>query len=168
MNNGRPALRATRIFALPAEPSHHKQETRQVPGPNVRVSPLAQPLGASGELVLRDCETCGNRQDCMASVLRKGPFALEVCEMRTGTRKYVITGAYTDRNMRRAADRAAILEAIRARKTFCSHDIHKDTDLHSSTIIGHLSHLLTAGTIRRIGRANSIGTPIMYELVEDA
>lgn len=163
MNNGRPALRATRIFALPAEPSHRKQDTRQVPGPNVRVSPLAQPLGASGELVLRDCETCAVRSEC-----RWDKFALEVCEMRTGTRKYVITGAYTDRNMRRAADRAAIVEAIRARKTFCSHDIHKDTDLHSSTINGHLSHLLTAGTIRRVGRANSIGTPIMYELVEDA
>lgn len=168
MNNGRPALRATRIFALPAEPSHHKQETRQVPGPNVRVSPLAVPQGASGELELRDCRSCGNQHDCMQSVMRKGPFALEVCEMQTSKRKYSMTGEYTDRNMRRAADRAAILEAIRARKTFCSHDIHKDTDLHSSTIIGHLSHLLTAGTIRRIGRANSIGTPIMYELVEDA
>ena len=165
--NNRPVLHASRIFSWPAEPSHRKQDTRQVPGPNVRVSPLATPAGASGEVELRDCETCGNRQDCMASVLRKGPFALEVCEMRTGTRKYVITGAYTDRNMRRAADRAAIVEAIRARKTFCSHDIHKDTDLHSSTINGHLSHLLTAGMIRRIGRANSIGRPIMYEITEE-
>lgn len=78
--NNRPALHASRIFSWPAEPSHHKQDTRQVPGPNVRVSPLATP-----------------------------------------------TGAYTDRNMRRAADRAAILEAIRTRKSFCMHDLHKDT-----------------------------------------
>lgn len=163
MNNGRPALHASRIFYLPPE-NHHKQDVPQKPGPNVRISPLAVPQGASGEIELRDCRSCGNQHDCMQSVLRKGPFALEVCEMRTGTRKYVITGAYTDRNMRRAADRAAILEAIRARKTFCSHDIHKDTGLHSSTINGHLSHLLTAGTIRRIGRQ---GKAIMYELVEE-
>ena len=165
--NNRPALHASRIFSWPAERDHRIQETPQAPGPNVRVSPLATPAGASGEVELRDCRTCANRPDCMASVLRKGPFALEVCEMRTSTRKYVMTGAYTDRNMRRAADRAAILEAIRARKTFCSHDIHKDTGLHNSNIVGHLTRLMALGTVRRIGRANSIGTPIMYEITEE-
>lgn len=160
-------LHASRIFTLPSERDHKANDGPPTPGPNVRISPLAVPQGASGELELRDCRSCGNQHDCMQSVMRKGPFALEVCEMRTSTRKYVMTGAYTDRNMRRAADRAAILEAIRARKTFCSHDIHKDTGLHSSTIVGHLTHLMALGTVRRIGRANSIGTPIMYELVEE-
>ena len=87
--------------------------------------------------------------------------------MQTSKRKYVISGEYTGASLRRAADRAAILEAIQTRKTFCSHDIHKDTGLHNSTIVGHLTHLMALGTVRRIGRANSIGTPIMYELVEE-
>ncbi len=168
MNNGRPAMHASRIFCLPDDRDHHKTDSEQRPGPNVRVSPLATPQGASGEVELRDCHSCANRADCMASVLRKGPFALDVCEMRTSKRKYIMTGAYTGAGMRRAADRAAIVEAIRARKSFCAYDIHKDTGLHSSTICGHLTHLMTSGMIRRIGRAETTGTPIMYELVEDA
>jgi len=167
MNNSRPALRASRIFYLPPD-DHKVQDIRQRPGPQERVSPLAVPTGASGETELRDCNSCGNRADCMASVMRKGPFALDVCEMQTSTRKYNMTGAYTNLNMRRAADRAAIVEAIRARKSFCMHDLHNDTGLHSSTICGHLTHLMAGGTIRRIGRAETTGTPIMYELVEDA
>ncbi len=168
MNNSRPALHASRIFYLPPEPSHKGQDIRQRPGPHERVSPLAVPTGASGETELRDCHACANRADCMASVLRRGPFALDVCEMQTSKRKYIMTGAYTGAGMRRAADRAAIVEAIRARKSFCAYDIHKGTGLHNSTIIGHLTHLMTSGMIRRIGRAETTGTPIMYELVEDA
>lgn len=164
MNNNRPALHASRIFYLPHEPSHKAQDIPQRPGPNVRISPLAVPQGASGEIELRDCRTCANRPDCMASVLRKGPFALEVCEMQTSKRKYSMTGEYTGKNLRRAADRAAIVEAIRTRKSFCMHDLHKDTGLHGSTITGHLTHLLMAGTIRRIGRQCKA---IMYELVEE-
>jgi hypothetical protein len=166
MNNSRPALHASRIFYLPDERSHKKDEGKR-PGPNVCVSPLATPQGASGEAELRDCHSCANRADCMASVLRKGPFALDVCEMQTSKRPYNMTGAYTGAGMRRAADRASIVEAIRARKSFCAYDIHKDTGLHSSTINGHLTHLMTAGMIRRIGRTGSSGTPIMYELVEE-
>lgn len=167
MNNSRPALRASRIFYLP--PDNHKvQDIPQRPGPNVRVSPLIQPRGESGEIELRDCTTCANRADCMKSVMRNGPFALEVCEMQTSKRKYELSGEHTGKGIKRRNDRAAILHAIRARKSFCVYDIHKDTGLHNSTINGHLSHLMALGMIRRIGRSDAIGTPIMYELVEDA
>lgn len=162
--NNRPVLRASRIFYLPSERDHKANDTPPTPGPNVRISPLAVPQGASGEIELRDCRSCGNQHDCMQSVMRKGPFALEVCEMQTSKRKYSMTGEYTNKNLRRAADRAAIVEAIHARKSFCMHDLHKDTGLHGSTITGHLTHLLLAGTIRRVGRH---GKAIMYELVED-
>ena len=162
MNNSRPALRASRIFYLP--PDNHKvQDIPQRPGPNVRVSPLIQPRGESGETELRDCRTCPVRDQC-----RPEKFALEVCEMQTSKRKYELSGEHTGKGIKRRNDRAAILHAIRARKSFCVYDIHKDTGLHNSTINGHLSHLMALGMIRRIGRSDAIGTPIMYELVEDA
>lgn len=155
MNNGRPALRATRIFALPAEPSHHKQETRQVPGPNVRVSPLAVPTGASGETELRDCHSCANRADCMASVLRRGPFALDVCEMQTS------------RNPgKRAENRQRILEAIQHHDVFSISDIARECQLSFHGVYGYMTHLLKTGVIEPAGRGP--GRTMYYRLKEQA
>lgn len=162
--NNRPALHASRIFALP-EDNHYKQDVPARPGPNVRVSPLIQPQGTSTEIELRDCATCANQTDCMASVLRKGPFTLDVCEMQTSKRKYARSGEYTGKGIRRRTDRETILEAIRQRRTFCMQDLYYATGIHHSTLRGHLSHMVVEGVIRHVGRE---GKALIYELVEDA
>lgn len=158
--NNRPALHASRIFSWPAERDHHKQDVPARPGPNVRVSPLIQPQGTSTEIELRDCATCAVRSEC-----RWDKFALEICEMQTGKRKYARSGEYTARGMRRRTDRETILEAIRQRRTFCMQDLYYATGIHHSTLRGHLSHLVAGGMIRHVGRE---GKALIYELVEDA
>lgn len=157
MNNGRPALHASRIFYLPSERDHH-QDAPQKPGPNVRVSPLIQPQGESGEIELRDCRKCAVRAEC-----RPEKFALEVCEKQLSRRRYTRAGEWTNRGIRHRSNRDAILDAIRSRKRFTSEMLAYDTELPSSTIRGHLYHLLQDGMIRSLGRE---GKTLVYELVE--
>jgi len=145
--NNLPVLHASRVFALPPDRDNHM------------TSPLVEPRGESNEVELRDCDKCAARARC-----RPEKFALDVCELQISHRKYAMTGEYSGKNRRRAADRAAIVEAIRARRTFSVDDIHQDTDLLNWTIIGHISHLLRAGTIRHVRRADKA---VIYELVEE-
>jgi hypothetical protein len=156
-------IRGYRYFAEPVEPDHHAQVVRQIPGPTENLSPLAKPQGTSTEIELRDCMKCVYMPDCMASVLRLGPFELEVCEMQTGKRRLAVAGEHTARGIRQRADRQAIMDSIRRRRLFSRNNVSQDTALIPSTVSGHLAHLLHENVIRRIGRQ---GKNIMYELVE--
>ena len=152
MNNGRPAMHASRIFCLPDDRDHHKTDSEQRPGPNVRVSPLAQPLGKSNESLLRDCETCHVRAECHESVLQRGPFALLVCEMQISRNPYERTGEYTERDGKRAENRLRIREAMNHRDVFTVSDIAHDCQLSFHGVCGYMAHLVKTGVIEHAGR----------------
>lgn len=166
MNNGRPAMHASRHFALPDDRDHHKTDGEQRPGPNVRVSPLAQPLGKSNESLLRDCETCHVRAECHESVLQRGPFALLVCEMQISRNPYERTGEYTQRYGKRAENRQRILEAIQHHDVFSISDIARECQLSFHGVCGYMSHLLKNGVIEPAGRGP--GRTMYYRLKEQA
>jgi len=155
VNNSRPALHASRIFALPDERDHRKQDIPQYPDPAERLSPLARPLGESGEGALRDCRTCAVRPQC-----RPDKFALEVCEMQISKRSYTRADSASRIAERRLTQAQTILAELRSRGTFTVQDIVLATGLHYTTVKGHIVHLVDQGAIRHVRRE---GKAIIYE-----
>lgn len=83
--------------------------------------------------------------------------------MRTSKRRYTRAGEWTNRGMINRTNREAILDSIRNRRRFTLEMLSYDTEIHYSTLRGHLYHLVQDGTIRNAGREGKV---IMYELVE--
>lgn len=163
--NNELSLRATRYFAEPEERDHKMATADMLPDPELRMSPLARPWHTAADHKMRDCNCCVERPDCMASVLRKGPFALDACEVAARKGRYTSRSVTSHRGAKEYANANNVIAAIKRRRRFCANDIGKDVNMRRSSARDHLVRLEQEGFIRCIGRE---GRAIMYELVEDA